>query len=99
MVTGIVFCGRIFDVVYDAERGEEPWWVQDGAEIQRACVCLCACVPAGVPACACLCLTYWPVAGFSMPDIISSKKIRPASETRLVFHCISFVLRNPYQHD
>ena len=32
-----------------------------------------------------------------MPDIISSKEIRPASESRLVFQCISFVLRNPYQ--
>ena len=87
-MTGIVFCGRVFDVVYDAERGEEPLWVQGGAGNQRACVPVC--LP--VPACAC-----WPVAGFPIPDIISSRKIRPTSKSRLVFRCISFLLRNPYQ--
>jgi hypothetical protein len=51
-------------------------------------VCLCACLCLPVPE---------PVAGLSMPDINSSKGIRPASESRLVFQCISFVLRNPYQ--
>ena len=56
--------------------------------------CLCACVPA----CACLCLPVpVPVARLSMPDIISSKGIWPASKSRLVFQCISFVLRKPYQ--
>ena len=45
---------------------------------------VCACVPA----CACLCL--WPVAGFSMPDIISPKGARPASKSRLVFSMYIF---------
>ena len=45
---------------------------------------VCACVPA----CACLCL--WPVAGSSMPDIISPKGSRPASKSRLVFSMYIF---------
>ena len=48
-MTGIVFCGRVFYVVYDAERGEEPWWVQGGAGDQRAAACLCACLCLPVP--------------------------------------------------
>ena len=31
--------------MYDADRGEEPWWVQGGAGIQRACVPVCLPVP------------------------------------------------------
>ena len=48
-MTGNVFGGRVFDVVYDAERGEGPWWVEGGAGVQRACVPVCQ----PVPPCAC----------------------------------------------
>ena len=68
-VTGNVSFGRIFDVVYDAERGEEPWWVH-GAGESSVCLCACLCLPVPVP-----------VAGLSMPDIISSKAIRSASSS------------------